>query len=169
MENKKWSRILIIIWNSVMESWSALLPKSEFLFLMLSSDLDGINLLIANQAKRTILCFHLKWFFLKSDISFKIIIATPVLCEPLALPEVIISLQEQLAFTACSKILKSMSGCWGCHGCCCWWWAAPAPASWRNCCLGAVLLCSRLCSLSGLHSLSVMIQTPNSLGHAVKK
>lgn len=43
-----------------MESWSALLPKSEFLFLMLSSDLDGINLLIANQAKRTILCFHLK-------------------------------------------------------------------------------------------------------------
>lgn len=60
MENKKWSRILIIIWNSVMESWSALLPKSEFLFLMLSSDLDGINLLIANQAKRTILCFHLK-------------------------------------------------------------------------------------------------------------
>lgn len=51
-----------------MESWSALLPKSEFLFLMLSSDLDGINLLIANQAKRMILCFHLKWFFFLSQI-----------------------------------------------------------------------------------------------------
>lgn len=50
-------------------------------------------------------------FFFKSDISFKIIIATPVLYEPLALPKVIISLQEQLAFTACSKILKSMSRC----------------------------------------------------------
>lgn len=43
-----------------MELWSALLYKSEFLFLMLSSDLDGINLVIANQAKSMILCFYLK-------------------------------------------------------------------------------------------------------------
>lgn len=35
-----------------MELWSALLQNSEFPVLMLSGDLDGINLVIANQAKR---------------------------------------------------------------------------------------------------------------------
>lgn len=62
IENKNWSRILIIIKNSAMELWSALLYKSEFLFLVLSSDLDVINLVTANQAKRAILGFHIKLF-----------------------------------------------------------------------------------------------------------
>lgn len=45
-----------------MELLSALLYKSEFLFLMLSSDLDVINSFTANQAKRAILGFHFKLF-----------------------------------------------------------------------------------------------------------
>ena len=66
---------------------------------MLSSDLDGINLLIANQAQRMNLCFHFTviYSFLKADISFKNIIATSILSEPLTLPKMMICLQEQLA------------------------------------------------------------------------
>lgn len=87
----------------------------------------------------------------------------------------IIYLQEQLAFIARSKILKSMSLGAGA--------VMDADADGeqtlplsrrRNCCSlspGAVLRCSRLLSLSGLHTNlpSVMVQTPSSLGHAVKK
>lgn len=45
-----------------MDLWSALLYKSEFLFLTLSSDLDVINLFTVNQTRRAILGFHFKLF-----------------------------------------------------------------------------------------------------------
>lgn len=46
--------------------------------------------------------------FSKSGISFKVIIATPVFSEPLALPEMIVCLQELPAFIALSKTLLSV-------------------------------------------------------------
>lgn len=45
------------------------------------------------------LCFYfiVIYFFFKADISFKNIIATSILSEPLTLPKMMICLQEQLA------------------------------------------------------------------------
>lgn len=47
-------------------------------------------------------------YFCKSSISFKMIIATPVFYEPLALPKMIICLREKLAFIALSETLLSV-------------------------------------------------------------
>lgn len=72
-EKKNRSRILIII-NSVMELWLALLYKSEFLFLMLGSDPDVTNLFTANQAERAILGFHFKLFLVSPVFPLKLLL-----------------------------------------------------------------------------------------------